>query len=390
MLNKELDEFRNAWVSSTPVQLIKPKIPELTGVRAIAAYMVFLHHYPVFSNRSLLYYIFAEFQIGVTLFYVLSGFVIAYNYFDSAEKSISWFGRYFKNRFARIFPVYILVVLLSCQGWTPFDWFMNLTLLKGFFNDYKFMGISQSWSLTVEETFYVLAPFIFFYLRKKRFEPSTYLKLLSYFYGIAVSLLWFGRMIKWHGFFWNFVFVFHYTFFGRALEFLVGIFLARLVSRGSIKRAKNQVQGLPKYTMAGISAIALVMTVMGINFRNGHQIPLNVPWIHHLFVPASLGLFLFGLITETSILKRLLATGLFNTLGKSSYAFYLIHVGYVTSYIPAKNTFSLFIGLNVASVFIYYLYENPMNRLIRRVRVFSTPKISQEIAKDCKLLESIV
>ena len=58
--------------------------PGLTGIRAIAAFMVFIHHYNPFleSNSYLkLRSIFGEFHVGVSLFFVLSGFLIGYRYY---------------------------------------------------------------------------------------------------------------------------------------------------------------------------------------------------------------------------------------------------------------------------------------------------------------------
>lgn len=55
--------------------------PALTGVRAIAAYMVFIHHYKLFPGSFVgkrMFYFFNEFHTGVTFFFVLSGFFIAY------------------------------------------------------------------------------------------------------------------------------------------------------------------------------------------------------------------------------------------------------------------------------------------------------------------------
>src|SRR5690606_34174966 len=78
----------------------------LTGVRAIAAFMVYLHHFnPITQNNNFKYpYLFInEFHVGVTLFFVLSGFLIAYRYSEMNNFS---FKNYFVNRFARIYPMY--------------------------------------------------------------------------------------------------------------------------------------------------------------------------------------------------------------------------------------------------------------------------------------------
>ena len=85
---------------------LKNYFPALTGVRAFAAYLVFISHYdyvfvdnfPQFFKRF-----FHEFHIGVTVFFVLSGFLITYRYYNNFHLTKDWFKQYLKNRVARRF-----------------------------------------------------------------------------------------------------------------------------------------------------------------------------------------------------------------------------------------------------------------------------------------------
>jgi peptidoglycan/LPS O-acetylase OafA/YrhL len=155
--------------------------PALTGVRALAAYLVFFHHFT--PDEKLvgpsIYRLLTEGHIGVTIFFVLSGFLITYRYSDSLS---GWRGKdlyeYFKNRFARIYPLYFILLVVTFLSLSERDvvvWFLNLTLLKTFFEDYKFTGIGPAWSLTVEETFYWSAPFLFPLLKKSLILPTALL-----------------------------------------------------------------------------------------------------------------------------------------------------------------------------------------------------------------------
>ena len=55
-------------------------------MRAIAAYMVFLHHYAVDPRLAgPLVKLLLQCHVGVTLFYVLSGFLVTYNYSERAD-----------------------------------------------------------------------------------------------------------------------------------------------------------------------------------------------------------------------------------------------------------------------------------------------------------------
>src|SRR6478672_1256257 len=79
------------------------KYPALTGIRALGAMAVFFVHLPFAVGFSL--------AIDVlSFFFVLSGFLIVYLYYNNAEVMSGRFQNYFVNRFARIYPVYFLVV----------------------------------------------------------------------------------------------------------------------------------------------------------------------------------------------------------------------------------------------------------------------------------------
>jgi len=81
---------------------------------------------------------------------------------------------------------------------------------------------------------------------------------------------------------------------------------------------------------------------------------------------------MYGLIVEKSLINKLFSTTIFQILGKSSYAFYLIHVGFISYF--TSNYFHTplivhFVIIIVLSILLYYFIENPMNKLIRNVAV---------------------
>ena len=93
-------------------QISKAYLPALTGVRAVAAYLVFLHHFNPFQSAGtaqLLHRIVLELHIGVAIFFVLSGFLITLRYSNSTQWTWRWWGTYLRNRFARIYPMYFLL-----------------------------------------------------------------------------------------------------------------------------------------------------------------------------------------------------------------------------------------------------------------------------------------
>ena len=90
----------------------KKIFPALTGYRAIAAWIIFVYHFMPFNNpkypASIKQFVWG-FHIGVDMFFVLSGFLITYRYFN--DRPID-FKKYILNRFARIYTMYILITLL--------------------------------------------------------------------------------------------------------------------------------------------------------------------------------------------------------------------------------------------------------------------------------------
>ena len=152
---------------------------ELTGIRAIAAFMVFMHHYNYFTEPmvgSFMHNFINEFHIGVPIFFVLSGFLICYRYYDNIKLHDNrWTVQYIQNRVARIYPMYFLVttgtfllIILKFQQWphSTMIYLANITFVKGFCDSLKFTGVGQGWTLTVEECFYFTAPVIFLLSRK--------------------------------------------------------------------------------------------------------------------------------------------------------------------------------------------------------------------------------
>src|ERR1035437_10821131 len=93
-----------------PAETSRYQINSLTATRAIAAIMVFIHHFgrDIFPfNRCPS--VFTSGNIAVGYFFMLSGFVLYITYY---LKDIS-FGDYIKKRISRIVPIYEIALLLT-------------------------------------------------------------------------------------------------------------------------------------------------------------------------------------------------------------------------------------------------------------------------------------
>ena len=99
--------------------VVRQEIRALTSLRMIAALLVFLHHcyYTyVIEHLGIFAGIVRQGHIGVTIFFVLSGFLITMRYYPKFD-SAGFRGRrlvfdYFRKRFARIYPLYFSVWFL--------------------------------------------------------------------------------------------------------------------------------------------------------------------------------------------------------------------------------------------------------------------------------------
>lgn len=385
-------------------------LPALTGVRAIAAFMVFFHHFNQASFPKPIFRILNEFHTGVTVFFVLSGFLICLRYYDTCEITESWFKKYIKNRIARIYPMYLLLTLATFA----FAWYikdssvyggfsypivlvlMNVFFVRGFFDDLKFTGVAQGWSLTVEECFYFLAP-LFFIKIKKNIRYLVYLPIGLISIGLMLVAIF--SHVNFYNFYGNCTFMFLYTFTGRCIEFFLGIYLAMI----ALKENKQSVR--PKATSIGfiiiIIAIALMCSVPLTNtIKFGLYSPIGI-LSNNVILPIGIAILFYGLISENSWIRTFLSTKTMDLLGKSSYIFYLIHIGFISklatefcskqidqfyTWMDDKEItwfsnnisssvlmiVSVFIILNLVSILLYKCIEEPMNLYIRRSSLLAT------------------
>lgn len=350
------------------------QIPSLTGVRFLAVVLVYFHHFnptPKDGTFGFLHGIFQEGYIGVTLFFVLSGFIITYRYFLSSALSLP---SYFWNRFSKIYPVYFLLTLLTL-GWnwhaqtslSSDDWltlFLNLSLLKGFFSDFIFTGIPQAWTLTVEECFYISAPLFAFALRKSIKLTGI---LILFVWGLGLLLINLPNQLIFYGLIPDAFYLFNYTFFGRILEFVFGMGLAFTLG----KKTRFRYFTLLGCTNIGLSFILLSYFAEPGGF--GDQTYQGI-LTNNLFLPL-FGILplIWGLIHENTLLRQVFSSKLFIILGESSYVFYLIHMGIFHDYLVkiGFSYFSVFCMLYLLSIMIYFGFEKPVKVWLRRFRIIN-------------------
>jgi peptidoglycan/LPS O-acetylase OafA/YrhL len=169
----------------------RASLPALTSIRFFAAMYVVLFHCAIphfIAMPAVFARVFDSGYTGVTLFFSLSGFILAYNYPRVSSPPDFWI-----SRFARIYPVYalslvvylIIVVVNPTERHLPevlpATW-LSIVLLQGWRPVYATLLNPAAWTLSVEAFFYLVFPYVNPYCRK----PSRV--VVSLFFAIYLTL----------------------------------------------------------------------------------------------------------------------------------------------------------------------------------------------------------
>ena len=171
------------------------RVASLTGIRAVAAILVVATHAAYTTGKYTHGYwglVGARMEIGVPIFFVLSGFLLFRPWVKSAAtgRPPPSLSRYARHRVRRIMPAYIVTVLVAYflyqfrdagpnPGHTWLGLVRNLTLTQiyadGYLGKYLHQGLTQMWSLAVEAAFYVALPLLAYLLLvlicRRRWRP---------------------------------------------------------------------------------------------------------------------------------------------------------------------------------------------------------------------------
>ncbi|MCC7501444.1 MAG: acyltransferase [Flavobacteriales bacterium] len=175
-------------------------LPGLDHLRALAIVLVFVYHYGLFAHPAWIESIGAFGWIGVDLFFVLSGYLIADQLFRSqARTGTIGLRAFYLRRAFRILPAYGVMVALyflfpliqERATIAPLWKFITFTLNLGL--DLRKHGtFSHAWSLCVEEHFYLVLPLVLLGLQRLRVRNAGWsLSAL-----VVVGLVW--RSWAWH------------------------------------------------------------------------------------------------------------------------------------------------------------------------------------------------
>lgn len=304
-------------------------IPALDGVRGTAAAMIFVYHYgggaqSSFQPLRLVGNLLHLGWVGVSLFFVLSGFLISGILWDGYRKP-GWWRRFYVRRSLRIFPLYYLALILAAVVWLSLGvptlqisslWVYILYLQDAPYFSAHFvpplMGVElvHFWSLAVEEQFYLAWPFVLALFAGRRRRAIQLILVLW-----VVSIVFRLGMLGVHGEGWS-----SYFLFGRAGELLAGAYLAMAVRGDSCER-QSLFRALPYVLGCSLLCLFLISWISGSD-------EISTPWwsTAGLAMLSILFASMIGMALQPGILQSIFQVPVLRWLGKISYGIYVYHL----------------------------------------------------------------
>ncbi len=377
----------------------KPQLKSLTGLRFVAAiYIVLFHH----GNALCIMGTSVCNSIGygyvsVSLFFILSGFLLAYVYLDPSnlqpiEKKSFWIAR-----FARIYPLYLLSLVASFPSFaSKFEYFsgsdlttlqgicsgiLSLLLLQGWTPWTSTVFNTPTWAVSSEAFLYLIFPFIVISIA--RLNKHKFIFLLTFLWIITfLPLICFSDLFK-SGYFTQFAsFNFPHFWFpfiayspwSHLPQFAIGICTGILFLRKDEYHLKiNSVSIVGLLTFGCLCLSIFGILIIAPNFR---YLLLNNGLLAPLFC-----IVIYYLSAQDSWIARFFSTPKMSILGEASYAMYLFQNPLLSlmqrlpldflelqkKFTPLFNLFflSLYILVLISfSIFVSYTIETPIRKII--------------------------
>jgi len=361
-------------MSGPPVPVRKPQLPALTGVRTLLAVNIMLFHFTP-PHMQLLYPLINNSYVFVGFFFLLSGYVLAYNYADR-ETPLSK-RQFWKARFARLYPIYAFSLVFSAlmvgQEWqarSHGEFFAGIILtpllLQGWDPWLATFWNTVAWTLSCDLFLYLLFPYL---LRLP--WPQKPMRLVS-----LVLTIWAVGLIP------HTIYLFtnpdhlaapidrySYGFWLRALKysppaylctFMAGIALGKLQARIRLTQQQRTV-----VAVASLAAITLFFA-----FVVDH-----VPYIlmHGGFLVPLFGALVIGLSGKNFVASAF-AWKPIELLGQCSYCLFLLHFNLINMirqyhvperlHVAAYDPWFSYVVAIALSVAAMYWVEKPARRWI--------------------------
>ncbi len=286
---------------------------DIDGLRSIAVIPVVLYH----AGLSL----FGGGFVGVDVFFVISGYLITGILLGSLANDSFSIADFYRRRVRRIFPALLLVLVATlCAAWIFFtparmiEFGRSLGFVSIFSSNFHFwkavdyfstnahvQPLLHTWSLAVEEQFYIFYPILLYFVSKTRLTLHLVLLVIGSlsFVAACVIMAWAPSAV-------------FYMLPTRAWELVIG----GLIACGFPKTSDN----IRTNSVAAFTGIALIL--IPVIFYDS-----ATPFPGLAALPPTLGaaLLIWSGSSNTSPIHGLLSTKPFVLVGQASYSFYLWH-----------------------------------------------------------------
>jgi peptidoglycan/LPS O-acetylase OafA/YrhL len=347
----------------------------LTSLRFFAAFYVLLFH--TLREAFALRHGPAETLIGagyvsVSFFFTLSGYILAYVYL-SQGKAIDK-GRFWLARVARIYPVFLLTMLLDF----PFavlnrldhlslsraiekvagGFFVECLMLQAWHLNWRVLD-PPNWSLSVETFFYILFPFLGVFLWRRRTSQLFGTVAVIWLLGMGASSLALHLGAAEKAVMFNPIL--------HAPEFVGGIVLLIWQQRTAIPLTR-----LSPYLLLAAAAGFLIAV-----FGDGPHVLMN----NGLLLPV-FALLILAASSGHATITTMLSSRPTVELGRASYALYLIHVPMWTlmtliGWNHGAAAYACYVAATLGlSLAIFFFVEEPARRAIRNFSARPRRKVS--------------
>ena len=352
----------------------KPALPALTGIRTLLAFNIVLFHFTPPYLGPLRPFVENGF-VFVNVFFLISGYILTYNYSDRGASLDK--GQFWLARFSRIYPVYLLVLILStkmiqlewqARSHSQFWIGMTLTplLLQGLSPTLATFGNTVAWTLSCELALYAAFPWLIRIPWPRKPSRLIFLILLFWIGNMVPSQLYLhfnpdhltGPVTRYTS--TTLIRFLKYTPLPYACTFLAGIALGRL----------QLVTAITQRQRFAIAAAAL--TALGIFF---YLVSPRVPYLvmHGGILLPLFAAMIFGLSGPHPI-SSIFAWPPILLIGESSYCLYLLHFNvYILLHlyriperlhVAAFDPWISYAFLILLALFIYRFVENPARKAI--------------------------
>lgn len=387
-----------------PVSKSSPRIPSLDGLRAVSIFLVLALHtlqsYGMNHHVWPIWYGIFDGGTGVLIFFVISGYLITTLLLQEQEKrgSISLRGFYFRRAMRILPPLYTYVGVLLLLGLAGRLVIYKLDIISAlfFFHDYalsRMWTLGHFWSLSIEEQFYLIWPFILIYClrrsgaRKKTAQTGRHRAGL-----VAIGVICLSPVVRTLSFARS-----SYPFFGGSLHNSYGLHMhADSLMFGCLIALY---QGTARFERVYRTAtkiwwipptVILVADCINVRLQNVWQLPVG-----YTLLGASASIFLLWCVRNPStVVGRILNARFIVHIGVLSYSIYLWQTLFLhedsASLLGAAHAYvGTFPGSWLAVVAVaslsFYLVEKPSlrlrNRLITSLRLYTAKRHAARAAR---------